>query len=165
MVSPAVRTPRQIFLALDRGELTREQFREEMSVHAHGLIEEMVEAHENPAASWMETLRNRRSAARLINAHGEALVREMFIALSDVPGFPLANWLWNADNINIPLYCFLRSRREPLFRVLLIVREPSLLTINVEYGSAKKTEIKRERMTLRRDRWGSLMVAVREPLK
>jgi len=165
MVSPSARTPRQLFRALDRGEITREQFRQEMSVHAKDLIEEMVEVHENPVASWMETLRNRRAATKLARAHGEALVREMFIALSDVPGFPLASWLWNADNKNIPLYCFLRSRREPLFRVLLIVREPSLLTINIEYGSSKKSEIQRERMTLRRDRWGSLMVAVREPLR
>ena len=65
VITPASPTPRQLFRLLDGGEITREQFRAAMALHAESLIEEMVEVHENPVAAWLETLRNRRAAAKL----------------------------------------------------------------------------------------------------
>lgn len=156
MISPAPHTPRQLFRLLDGGEITREQFREAMAQHAESLIEEMVEVHENPVAAWLETLRNRRAAAKLIHRHSEPVVRELLLALSEVPDFPLANWLWNADHTRLPLYCFLRSRREPIFRILKITSAPFELTIQVEYGSAAKGQTTREMFIFGRDRFGRL---------
>ena len=46
-------TPRQLFRALDRGDIRREQFREAMRRHAEDLIEEMEDVHQNPIAAWM----------------------------------------------------------------------------------------------------------------
>lgn len=158
MIIPASHTPRQLFRLLDGGEITREQFRAAMALHAESLIEEMVEVHENPVAAWLETLRNRRAAAKLSHLHGETIVRELLLALSEVPDFPLANWLWNADHTRLPLYCFLRSRREPVFRVLKITSAPFELTIHVEYGSAVKAQATRETFTFGRDRFGRLIL-------
>jgi hypothetical protein len=147
----------------DRGEITREQFRALLDVHARALIEEMEDAHQNWLAAWMETLRNRRVAARLARDHGEPLLREVFVALSDVPDFPLAAWLWNADRPHLPLHCFLRTRREPVFRVLRVSSEPFLVLVTVEFGGAKRSEAVRERFSFERDRFGRLSLVGREP--
>jgi len=149
---------------LDHGDISREEFREAMRLHAESIIEEMVEVHENSLAAWMEMLRNRRVAARLRRQHGERLVRDVFTALAEVPDFPLANWLWNADRTDLPLYCFLRSRREPVFRVLKLVSAPFVLTVDVEYGSAEKGAALKERFTLDRDRLGGVRVTGRKLL-
>jgi hypothetical protein len=122
----------------------------------------MEEAHANPVAAWIENLRNRRAAAKLAHRHGEALIREIFTALSDLPEFPLANWLWNADQVHVPLYCFLRSKHQPIFRVLKVSSAPFLLTITVEYGGAEKEKILREQFIFSRDRFGRLRVKSRE---
>ncbi len=148
----------------DRGEITREQFRAMLDVHARALIEEMTEAHDNWLAAWMESLRNRRVARRLARDHGEPLLREIFIALSEVPDFPLAGWLWNADHPHLPLYCFLRSRREPVFRVLRVSTAPFTVAVSVEFGSARKSDAFRERFSFERDRFGRLDLVDRAPL-
>lgn len=154
-------TPRQIFRLFDKGELTREQLREALQVHALELIEEMEDVHANPQASWLESMLNKHHAARLIRLHGEPIVREIFLALSEVPDFRPAQFLWNADHDQVPLHCFLRSRREPVFRVVRIQSAPFVITILVEHGKPKKNEITREQFRLERDRTGALTVVER----
>lgn len=158
-------TPRQLFRLFDSGALSREQLREALQGHARVLIEEMEDVHENPQASWLETMINKHRAARLVGQHGEPKVREILLALSEVPNFPPAQFLWNADRAEVPLYCFLRSRREPIFQVLRIVSAPFVLTVTVEHGSAKKGAATREQFMLERDRFGALMVVEREVLR
>jgi hypothetical protein len=162
VTSTSTPTPRQLYRALDRGEITKEEFRAAMREHALALIEEMEEVHQNPVAAWIETLRNRRAAARLARSHGEHVVREALTALSEVPDFPLAHWLWNADHEHLPLYCFLRTRKEPIFRVLKLVSQPWLLMLSVEYGSAEKGQATKEKFTFARERFGKLTVTKRE---
>lgn len=157
-------TPRQIFRMFDRGEITREQFRAMMNVHAQVLIEEMTEVHENWLAAWMESLRNRRIARRLARDYGEPLLREIFVALSEVPDFPLAGWLWNADHPHLPLDCFLRTRREPLFKILRVSTAPFSVAVSVEFGGSRKSDTVRERFSFERDRFGRLDLVRREPL-
>lgn len=158
-------TPRQIFRAFDQGKISREEFRKAMRLHAEHLIAEMEDVHQNPIAAWMEMLKNRRLAWRLARTHGEVLIREIFVALSEIPDFPLASWLWNADRTQLPLYCFLRSRREPLFRIIRIESAPFLLCAQIEHGYGTKSELQRERFFLERDRSGQLHVIRREPLR
>ncbi|HSH92981.1 MAG TPA: hypothetical protein VK968_02470, partial [Roseimicrobium sp.] len=110
-------------------------------------------------------LRNRRAAGKLARESGEALVREIFVALSEVPGFPLAHWLWNADRMHLPLYCFIRSGVEPVFRVLKVVPAPFVVMIRVEYGSKEKGAATREKFTFTRDRLGRLKLSDREIVK
>ena len=157
-------TPRQLFRLLDQGGITRDHFREAMAVHARQIIGEMEEMRRNPVAEWIETLRNKRAAARLVHRHGEPIVRELFVALSNVPDFPLANWLWNADSPRVPLYCFLRSTREPVFRVLQITSVPMEWTMTAEHGSSKRGRAVREKLTFARDRFGGMFVLERETL-
>ena len=158
-------TPRQLFRMLDENEITREQFREFMAIHARGMIEEMVEEHDNPLMAWVESLKNRRAAARLTREHSEVTVREVFVALSEVAGFPLASFLWNADAPHMPLDCFFRSGKEPVFRVLKLVTAPFMVTADLEYGRSKRREATRERFILGRNRQGRLVVTDRQPLK
>jgi hypothetical protein len=146
----------------DRGEISREQFRAMLDVHARALIAEMEEVHENWLAAWMETLRNRRIARRLAHDHGEPLLREVFVALSELPDFPLAAWLWNADHAHLPLHCFLRTRREPVFRILRVSIAPFTVAVHIEFGSAKKSEASREKFSFERDRFGRLNLISRE---
>lgn len=157
-------TPRQLFRLFDSGSLSREQLREALQSHARELIEEMEDDHANPQASWLEGMINKHRAARLTRQHGEPKVREILLALSEVPNFRPAQFLWNADHMDVPLHCFLRSRRAPLFQVLKIVSAPFLLTVTVEHGGVKKGEATRELFTLERDRFGQLMVIEREVL-
>lgn len=162
--APSPPTPRRLFRMLDAREITPEEFREAMAYHARGLIAEMEEVHQNPIAAWLETLKNRRAASRLAREHGEPKVREVLLALSDLPDFPLANWLWDADQPSVPLYCFLRSRREPVFRILKIASAPFVLSITVEYGGLKRGAAVRERFAFGRDRLGRLALHERTTL-
>ena len=156
-------TPRQIFRLFDAGTLTREQLREALQHHAHELIEEMEDVHANPQASWLESMVNKHHDARLIRMHGEPIVREMMLALSELPNFAPARFLWNADHADMPLHCFLRTRREPLFRVLKISSAPFTLDAVVEYGARKS--LVRELFSLERDRLGQLVVRERRVMK
>jgi hypothetical protein len=157
-------SPRQLFRLLDEGGITREQFRAAIAVHTRRIIDEMVEARRNPLADWIETQRNRRAARRLVHRHGEPIVRELLVALADVPGFPLADWLWNADSPRVPLYCLLRSTCEPVFRVMQITASPFLWIMTAEHGSAGRGRAVREKFTFARDRFGRMFVQGRERL-
>ncbi len=153
-------TPRQIFRLFDSGALSREQLRDALSHHALELIDEMEDAWRHPQATWLEGAINKLQAARLSRAHGEPIVREILLAISEVPDFPPARYLWNADHLDVPLHCFLRSRREPLFRVLKIISAPFVLEVVVEHG--RKAALHRERFKLQRDRSGRLAVSERQ---
>jgi len=154
-------TPRQIFRLYDNGALSREQLREALNTHALELIDEMEDVHQNPSASWLESMVNKHHAARLIRLHGEPVVREVMLALSEIPGFTPGRWLWNADHADVPLHCFLRTRRAPLFRVMKITSAPFVLTALIEHSDSRKEKLQREHFTLERDRFGVLTVTGR----
>ncbi len=123
----------------------------------------MEEVHANPQASWLESLLNKRQAAKLISSHGEPILREVMLALSELPNFPSAKFLWNADHPDMPLHCFLRTRRDPLFRLIKIYSAPFTLEATVEHGSKK--ELIKETFSLERDRLGQLVVRDRRILR
>jgi len=156
-----LRTPPQLFEDYESGLLTREQLHAAMAFHARGLIEEVVEASENPLAAWWEGLLARKTASRLAARHGEKRMRAIFSALADVPDFLPAQWLWNAHHPDVPLFCFLRLRKEPVFRVLNVVNEAGIVTVKIEYGAADKHEITREEFVLAHKRMGGLEVTAR----
>ena len=142
----------------EEGELTREQLHAAMALHAEGLVEEMVEARRNPVLAYYESALSRRAAARLERQYGECFLREVLRALSRVPGFPMANLLWNAGHRDVPLHCFFRMRSEPVFRLVAIAMEPWRVRVTVEYGKPGRRQCRREEIELQRDRYGSLGV-------
>jgi hypothetical protein len=129
-------TPRQIFASFERGEIEREEMHAMMALHARELIQEMEEDRQNPAAAWIESVLARRAVSRLVRRHGSRLLREVLVALADVPDFPAARGLWNAAHPDVPLHCFLRMRREPVFRILNLELVAGGVQVAVEYGEA-----------------------------
>jgi hypothetical protein len=91
-----------------------------------------------------------------LRRHEEALISEVLQALSEVEDFAPARWLWNAAHPHMPLHAFFRSKREPVFRVVMIDAMPQLIAVTVEYGTPGMDGLIRENLRLRRDRRGRL---------
>lgn len=159
-----LRTPPQLFDDYEAGLLTREQFHAAMAFHARTLIEEVVEARENPVAAWWEGLLAKKSASRLAARHGEKRVRAIFSALADIPDFLPAQWLWNAHHPDVPLFCFLRLRKEPVFRLLNVANNAGVVTVSIEYGSTDRKDATREEFVMKHKRHGGLEVTQRRAL-
>ena len=155
-------SPSELFARFERGEIERDELHALMAVHARELIVEMEEDWLNPAAAWIENLRARQAAARLVRKHGARLLREVLVALSELPDFAPSRRLWNASHPDVPLYCFLRIRREPVFRIVGFTRDDERIEIEIEHGSAKRGLATRSRFTLRRDERWRLRVVSRE---
>lgn len=144
-------TPRQIFTRFERGEMDRDEMHALMALHARELIAEMQEDYQNPAAAWLESLLARRAARRLVRLHGSRLLREVLSALADVADFPPARHLWNAAHPDVPLHCFLRMRREPVFRILSLEVLAGVIRVGVEHGEAARGKGTRLTFVLKRD--------------
>ncbi len=158
-----IQSPRQIFASFERGEIEREEMQAMMSVHARELIAEMEEDYQNPAAAWIESLLARRAARRLVRRHSGRLVREVLAALADVPDFPPVRNLWNASHPDVPLHCFLRIRREPVFRILSIDAKGGEFLVLIEHGEAARGKGTRQTFRLRRDDTWNLRASVIQP--
>ena len=144
-------TPPQLFRQFERGEISREELQATMAIHARGLIDEMEDERKNPKTSYLERLRNFSAARRLARKYGSKAIREVFSAMGRINGFPPAQILWNAGHTDVPLHCFIRSRKEPVFRVKRLELKPMRVEIDVEYGSNKKTETIRETISFQRN--------------
>lgn len=147
-------TPRQIFASFERGEIDRDEVHALMALHARELIQEMEEDYQNPAAAWIESLLARRAASRLVRLHGSRLLREVLGALADVPDFPPGRHLWNVEHPDVPLHCFLRIRREPVFRIVSLGALSGEICVTIEHGPAARGKgIRRTFSLIRDDQW------------
>lgn len=144
-------TPNQLIALFERGEIEREELQALMAVHARELIAEMEQDYQNPAAALLENLLARRAAGRLVRRHGSRLVREVLVALAAVADFSPARYLWNADHPDVPLHCFLRMRREPVFRIMGLESRADAIELLVEHGAAKRGRGTRRKFLLKRD--------------
>lgn len=156
--------PNQLFALYERGEIEREELHALMAVHARELISEMEEDYQNPAAALIENLLARRAAGRLARRHGSRLLREILIALAEVPDFPPARHLWNAAHPDVPLHCFLRMRREPVFRIINIGHRFEAIELLVEHGDAGRGMATRRMFILKRDDHWRLQVEAENSL-
>ena len=156
--------PNKLFRMFDAGEISREELHAAMRVHAEALIAEMEEDHLNPLAAAFEEMKRRFAEAKLTRRHNEEEVREIFCALSELSDFPPALQLWNAAHRHVPLRCFLRPTREPVFRVLKLEAGSVRVKVTVEYGAAAKREATREEIDLVRNGFGVLELQSRRPL-
>jgi hypothetical protein len=151
----------QLFRLFEDGELTREQLQAAMAWHGRRILDDIARARMEPAGSFLEQALSRRAAAKLAAAHGEAELREVFVALSELPDFPPAHLLWNAAHRDVPLYCFLRMRTEPVFRVVRFRVDRMMTVVEVEHGSSRKKLVTREEIRLRRNRHAQMVVEER----
>lgn len=156
-----VPTPRELFRRLDAGLISREEFQAAMAVHARELIQEIEEDHLNPVMAYLENLKARAVAMKLSIQYGEKLIREVLFALSMQETFPPARFLWNASHMHVPLHCFFRIGREPVFRIIRLNYTAQSALVEVEHGSADRAMARREEFTLRRNRRGELLVEQR----
>ncbi len=106
--------------SFERGEMDRCELHAMMALHAQALIREMEEDHLNPVESLVERVLAARHCRRLVKRHGARLLRECLVALSEVPDFPVGGYLWNASHEDVPLHCFMRMKRRPRFRIVVI---------------------------------------------
>ena len=151
-------TPTQIFASFERGEIDRDEMHAMMAIHARELIQEMEEDHQNPAAALVESLLARRAVSRLVRRHSGRLFREILVALAERTDFPPARYLWNASHPDLPLHCFLRIRREPVFRISSIQQQGQEVAVTVEHGSAGRGKATLRKFLLRRDELFKLRV-------
>lgn len=140
-------TPRQLVARFERGEMDRTEFQTLMAIHARELIEEIEEEHQNPFAAWLEARRCKAMVKNLLKTHNAYQIREILTALSDAPGFPMAKYLWNAPHPDVPLHCFFRISREPLFQILSIKSTGKEMKIRIELLEKNN----RKTITLTRD--------------
>lgn len=158
--------PDRLFDLFDRGEIDRETLQTLMALQARRLIDEMKEDHLNPAAAFIEHLRNVRAASKLARRHGQKLLRDTLAALAKSERFPPAMLLWNASHPDVPLHCFIRMKREPVFRILKFRSEGNNVEIEVEYGRAGSPGgLKVESFFLTRDRHWNLRVEQRTAVR
>lgn len=154
-------TPSRLFQWYEEGKITREQWIAAMHLHLEDLLDEIEYDDRHPAIAKMDTMMSKRAAKKLLKDTTETQLREVFLALAELDDFPPSNILWNADQWDIPLHCFVRQRREPVFKIhdLRITRETARLRI--EHGSADKDQSTHETISLRRDYMGKLVLESR----
>ncbi len=156
--------PNQLFRMFDAGQISREELHAAMRVHAEALITEMEEDYQNPLAAAFEEMKRRYAETKLTRRHNEEELREVFTALSELPDFPPALHLWNAAHRHVPLRCFFRPSREPVFRVLKLEAGSYRVRVVVEYGAAAKRAATREEIDLVRSINGVLELGERRAL-
>jgi len=154
--------PDRLFDLFERGDIDRETLQTLMALHARRLIEEIKEDHLNPAAAFVEHLRNVRATIKLVRRHGQKLIRDTLAAIAKTEQFPPSLLLWNASHPDVPLYCFIRMKREPVFRILQFSSDGPTVQIKVEHGRTKSPNgLKVETFSLKRDHAWNLHVVDR----
>ena len=116
--------------------MDREELHSLMALHARELIQEMENDYQNPAAAWIEGVLAKRAAGRLVRRHGSQL--------------PPVTRLWNAAHPDVPLHCFLRIRREPVFRIVSVDVQPQCIQVVIEHGQPARGKPTRREFIIRR---------------
>jgi len=151
--------PKLLVKKWEAGEIDREEFQRLMAQHQQALLEEAEVVLKNPIASYVDGIMNKRAAKKLMRQHSEAALRELFVALSDLEDFPLSSYLWNAMHWDVPLYCFMRLKRVPIFRVKDLWVKSDRAEMLVEHTDAKKPT--KERFIFERQWRGQMKVIKR----
>jgi hypothetical protein len=159
---PRVPTPPKLIELFENGLIDRDELHAMMAIHARALISEMEVEWEFPLETRLEQWRNRHHASRLTVKHGERRIREVFHALAELENFAPAALLWNASHAHVPLHCFIRTKRAPLFRVKKMNTTAVSATIWVEYNEGEGRELVTEKFHLVRNRKWVLEVVKRE---
>lgn len=101
----------------------------------------------------------KRCVERLLRRCGRRVLRDVLTALAELENFPPAARLWNAGHEDVPLECFIRWGRAPVFRIREILAKNDTVHLLLEYGGGPV----KERMTFRRDERWILRLESRRP--
>ena len=162
MIDTAALTPRQLAHAYECDRITRSEFQSAMQLLQLEMLNEAAEARRNPITAYLNERLNKRAVTRLLRSASEAELREVLHALGDLIDFPPAKLLWNADQRDIPLHVFIRTRQEPVFRITYLNIQTMSAELSIEHGSAKKRETTREDIILKRSPTGLLSPVSRQ---
>ena len=162
MGRPSIISPNRLLAWYRAGSITRDQWLEGMRHQFLLALTEIEEDRSDPTRALLETWRCKNAARRLEKNHTRAELREVFMSLSELDDFPPSNYLWNADQLDIPLHCFLREKRAPVLRFLKMSIRRLTAELTIEYGGIKSKDRIRETIHLRRDWRGTLVVESRE---
>ncbi|MBT8043652.1 MAG: hypothetical protein KJO79_01775 [Verrucomicrobiae bacterium] len=154
--------PNRLLAWYRAGSITRAQWLEGMRQQFAAALIEIHEDRSDPKRALLETWRCKNAARRLRRDHTEAELREVFMSLSELDDFPPSNYLWNADQLDIPLHCFLREKRTPVLRIKKIKIYRLTAMVTIEYGGSKTRDRLCETIHLRRDWRGTMIVESRE---
>lgn len=155
-------SPNRLSQWYQTGKITRPQWLEGMRQHFLIALKEISEDRSDPKRAILETWRCKNAARRLTRHHTESELREVFMSLSELDDFPPSNYLWNADQLDIPLHCFLRERRAPVLRFPKIEIRRLTADLIIEYGGIKTKERICEVISMRRNWRGTMIVDSRE---
>jgi len=155
-------SPNRLYKWYQTGQITRPQWLEGMRQHFLLALKEISEDRSDPQRAILETWRCKNAARRLTRENTEAELREVFMSLSELDDFPPSTYLWNADQLDIPLHCFLREKRAPILRFSKMQIRRLTAEITIEYGGVKAKERIRETISLRRDWRGTMIVESRD---
>ena len=155
-------SPNRLYRWYQNGTITRPQWLEGMRQHFLLALNEIGEDRSNPDRALLEAWRCKNAARRLTKKHTEAELREIFMSLSEIDDFPPATYLWNADQLDIPLHCFLREKRAPVVRFTRVEIQRLTAKVTIEYGATKDKDRTRETISLRRDWRGTMVVESRD---
>jgi hypothetical protein len=162
MSHPPLIPPNRLLAWYRAGTITRAQWLEGMRQQFLLALAEIEADRVQPKQALLETWRCRNAARRLTRNHTEAELREVFVSLSEIDDFPPASYLWNADQTDIPLHCFLRERRIPILRFKRINIHRLAAKLTIQYGGPKAKDCILETIHLRRDWRGVMIVESRE---
>lgn len=154
-------SPRRLLARYQEGSITFEQWQAGMERQCLLAIEEAEEDYADPKRAWLETIRCKHAARRLLKHNNDVEIREIFVALSLIEDFPPAIYLWNADNRKSPLHCFLREKRLPVLKFSKLVIRAMSASLEIEYGGLKSHERTREKITLQRNGQSEMTVETR----
>lgn len=155
-------SPNRLFKMYQTGTITRPQWLEGMRRHFLLALSEINEDRSDPQRALLETWRCKNAARRLKKENTESELREIFMSLSELDDFPPATYLWNADQLDIPLYCFFREKRVPVLRFKKIQIRRLTAELTIEYGGIKSKSRICETISMRRDWRGTMVVESRE---
>ena len=155
-------SPHRLLKLYRAKKITRAQWLAGMRLHFLLALKEIEEDRSQPKRASMESWRCKNAARRMLRNHTEAELREIFTALGELDDFPPSVYLWNADQSDVPLHCLLREKRVPVLRFTDVQIRRLTAELVIEYGGLRKKDRTREKITLRRDWRGTMVVESRE---
>lgn len=156
--------PHRLLARYREGSITFEEWQEGMQKQCDMALKEAEEDYESPKLALLESWRCKNAARKILRNNTDVAIREVLVALSSLDDFPPAIYLWNADNRQSPLHCFLRESRLPVIRFPKLTIRNVSASLEIEYSGTKHRKLTLEKIVLRRNEKGEMIIESRREL-